>query len=213
MFKTLAVILLSMTALADAPADFRPEVRSVRFVSNQLTVSRRDSSAYVRGPVRVDMTFPGGVAKRPVLRIFCLCDVDGELICRSGVWGRPKTYSAMSRGEIGDVFKRAGVELKGPERNAAYSDMARISRCQAECSKSVFANVVYGEKDLYRGFFRFGGVKENVRIVAYRLELWQNGALAGSYVSPRSAASGYDLPVDWYDSAKHSERFRFEDNP
>ena len=212
MFKVfISAVMFAATAVAGENP--RPQIRSVRFVSRQLSVSRKGSSAYIRGPVRVDMSFPDGPVKRPVLRIICLCDVDGELVCYSGLWAKPRTSSMMGRGEIGSAFKQAGIELKGADRRAAYSDIVRISGCQGECSKETFSSVVYGEKDLYRGFFRAGSVKEGIRILVYRLELWQNGALAGVYDSPRSAAAGYQLPEDWHVAGKYEGKFRYDVNP
>lgn len=213
MFKIFILMLLSAATAVAAESAFRPQVGAVRFVSSKLSVSRKDKSAYVRGPIRVDMSFPKGAVKRPVLRIICLCEVDGELVCLSSLWAKPKTYSRMGGGEIGAAFKQAGVELKGSERKEAYKDIVRISCCQMECSKDVYSSVVYGDKNLYRGFFRFGGVNEGVRVLAYRLELWQNGALAGSYDSPRSAAGDYDLPDDWHVIGKYAGKFRYDVNP
>lgn len=207
----ISAVLLAATVIAGENP--RPQIRSVRFVSKQLSVSKKGASAYIRGPVRVDMSFPDGPVKRPVLRIVCLCDVDGELVCYSGLWAKPKTSSMMGRGEIGSAFKQAGLELKGADRKTAFSDIVKISCCQGECSKETFSSVVYGEKDLYRGFFRAGSVKESVRILVYRLELWQNGALAGAYDSPRSAAAGYQLPEDWHVVGKYGDKFRYDVNP
>lgn len=212
MFKVfISAVLLASAAVAED--DPRPQIRSVRFVSRQLSVSRKGSSAYIRGPIRVDMSFPDGPVKRPVLRIICLCDIDGELVCYSGLWAKPRTSSMMGRGEIGSAFKQAGIELKGADRRAAFTDIVKISGCQSECSKEAFSSVVYGEKDLYRGFFRAGSVKEVVRILVYRLELWQNGALAEVYDSPRSAAAGYQLPDDWHVVGKYDGKFRYDVKP
>lgn len=206
-----AALLLSaaLAAAGDAPA--KAEVRNVRFSSPRLVVSRgkAGSSALVNGQVKVDMSFARETVRMPVLRVMCLVEVDGELVCHAVNLGRPRTCSPLSRAEIMAAYKADGVEIPPKEREAAVSDPALFTRHLREVAKGAYASAVYGTADVDKGFFRLGRTARLPKLLLFRMELWQNGALAGFHESSRAGLGAYAIPADWFVWKKHQQKFRY----
>lgn len=190
------------------------DIRSVRFNSPRLTITRQSAdsqSAFVYGQLRVSMNFARASARKPVLRMACLCEIDGDLVCYEGLWDRPKTFRQMDRSAASDAFKAEGVTFKGRELEEACRDPARFTTCMCEAAKEVYAATVYGETDNKRGFFRIDRCSQ-AKVLAFRLEVWQNGVLVGSYDSPMTGLGVYDLPKDWHVWMKHPSRIKYKRN-
>lgn len=207
-------LILSVAAVAAALAAEtapQPEVRNVRFHSPRLAVSRAhaDSTAFIRGQLRTDMSFARATARKPILRIVCLCEVDGALVMYQGFWDRPKTYVPMGQSEISEAFKNAGVELKGKEREEAYQDLEQITKCLPEVSRDGYTAITYGANGMNSGFFRVDKRGAQVKIVVFRLELWQNGSLVASYDSPSTGTGKYELPADWHAWKRYPQKFKY----
>ena len=208
--------LLAALALA-APEQPQPEIARVRFVTPKLTVSREraDSpSAAICGQLRVDMSgFARDHVKKPVLRIACLCEIDGELVCFNGFWDRPNTYSRMTASAVSEAYRKAGLKFTGEDRKAAQSDPARFTPLLPEVTKDGYATCTYGAPGLNRGgYFRLTRVTASPKILLTRLEVWQNGGLVGFHESPRAGLGKYDLPDDWHAWRKYPQKFKYVDS-
>ena len=208
------MILAVLTLVAALTAGQAPkaEVTNVRFGASKLLVTKASSgmTRYVRGPLRVDMSFKRPVVRRPLLRIACLCDVNGELTCYSGLWDQLNTNRRMSRSDIAKAFKQAGVELASKERESAFADPKRISLLLNEVTRDAYRQPSYGETSVNGGLFRVTGA---ARVLLYRFELWQNGVLVGSEESSRAGLVMYDIPPDWYEWKKHPQKFKYVSAP
>lgn len=192
-------------ALASAYVEVpKTDVRSVHFLSPVLSVSRpkNGTSAYVRGPLRVDMAFSSGHVRKPLLRIVCLCEADGELVWSDGLWDRPGTNARIPRSDVANAFRTAG-------RESACSEPSCISAVMPEVGTEPYAAATYGEKDINRGFFRFDRVSSGVKLLLYRFEVWQNGVCAEAWESARTGLGKYDIPKDWFVRGRYQGKFRY----
>lgn len=207
---TFAIVALAAALAADAP---KPEIRNVRFSSPSLIVSRAKSGseAIVTGQFRVDMSFARATAKRPVVRLVAICEENGSLVVHGVFLDRLRTNDAMKRGDIMQAYKNAGVEIPSKEREAAYSDPARFTPLLPEVTKAAYAAPVYGTGEIDRGFFRLGRCATLPKIVAYHIELWQNGVLVASWDSSRTGLGKYGLPADWHVWKKYPQKFKYVD--
>ena len=187
------------------------EVRNVRFSSPKLTVSREKSgsSAVVTGQVHVDMSFARNMARKPVLRIVAVCEADGVLMAFNAFLDRPRTCDTMKRAEIMNAYKQAGIDIPSSEREKAYSDPARFTPLLSEVAKDAYSTAVYGTADVGKGFFRIGKCATMPKVVVFRLELWQNGALAAQWESSKSGLGKYALPADWHVWGKYPQKFKY----
>lgn len=205
-FKT--VILLAAALASAAP---KSEVRNVRIFSPKLSVSRprSDSEAVVVGQFRVDMSFSQTTVKKPVLRLVSICEVDGELVVHNVILDKLRTNDPMKRAEIMNAYKQAGVDIPYKEREQAYSDPARFTPYLSEVTKDAYAGAAYGAAEVKRGLFRLGKSVSPPKILLFRLELWQNGAMAASWESSNAGLGKYALPADWHVWRKHPQKFRY----
>ena len=205
-----ASFLLAALLAANA-AQPKAEVRNVRFMSPRLAVSREKagSPALVNGQVKVDMSFSRETVRMPVLRITCIVEVGGELVCHAINLSRPRTSAPLSRGDVMAAYKDAGVEIPSKDREQALSDPARFTPYLREVSRSAYASAVYGTADANKGFFRLGKTDKMPKLQLFRMELWQNGALAGFHESSHAGLGAYAIPADWHVWKKHPQRFRY----
>ena len=205
-----AILLLAAALSCAAP---KSEVRNVRIFSPKLVVSRAKSGsdAIVTGQFRVDMSFPRATARNPVLRLVAVCEANGALVAHNMFLDRPRTNEPMKRGAIMDAYKQAGIDIPFKEREAAYSDPARFTPLLPEVTKDEYSSAVYGTAETGRGFFRLGRCATLPKVLVYRIELWQNGAMAASWQSPGAGLSKYGLPDDWHVWRKYPQKFRYVD--
>jgi len=194
----LAVLLAG--AYVEVPAT---AVKSVHFLSPSLAVSRPKvgGTAFIHGPLRVDMTLSARTLRKPLLRIVCLCEAAGELVWMEGLWDRPGTNERMSRSVVSAAFKAAGRD--------ACSEPSCISSVMSEAAAQPYVAATYGEPDNGKGFFRIDRVSTGVRLLLYRFEVWQNGVLAEAWESSRSGLGPYDIPLDWFVRGRYQGRFRY----
>jgi len=205
-----SILVLAAALTAAAP---KSEVRSVRIHPAKLTISRPKSTSetIVTGQFRVDMSFPRATAKKPVLRLVSICEVDGVLVMHNIFLDRPGTNDPMKRSDIMNAFKQAGVDIPSKDREKAYSDPVQFTPLLPEVSKEAYATAQYGAYSLDRGFFRLGRSAAQPKVILFRLELWQNGALAASWESSKTGLAKYALPDDWYVWKKHPQKFKYVD--
>lgn len=208
---TASAFILIAAALASAAP--KPEVRNVRIYTPKVFVSRAksDSDAIVTGQFRVDMSFARATAKKPVVRLVSVCEVNGALVAHNVFLDRPHTCDAMKRGDVMAAFKQAGIDIPFKEREQAYSDPAKFTPLLPEVSREAYSSAVYGTAEVNRGFFRLGRSTAPPKVVAYRIELWQNGAMVASWDSPKTGLGKYAMPDDWYVWKKHPQKFKYVD--
>ena len=209
MILSVLAVLAALTA-----ATPRPEVRNVRISSPKIALSREraDSEVQLTGQFKVEMSFPKNTVKKPVMRLACLCEVNGALVANGIFLDRPETSRGMSRSEIQAAFKDAGLTFPSKEREKFLSDPAQFTPYLAEVSKTVYASAKYGTADLKHGFFRLGrSEKQQPRLLLYRIEVWQNGALAASFDSSRNGLGNYEIPDDWHVWKKYPQKFKYVD--
>ena len=209
MILPVLAVLAALTAVTP-----RAEVRNVRISSPKFALSREraDSEVQLTGQFKVEMSFPKNTAKKPVMRFVCLCEVNGALVANGIFLDRPETSRGMSRSEVQAAIKGAGLTIPSKEREKFLSDPAQFTPYLAEVSKTVYASAKYGTADLKHGFFRLGrSEKLQPRLLLYRIEVWQNGALAASFDSSRNGLGGYDIPDDWHVWKKYPQKFRYAD--
>ena len=205
--------VLSLCLLAALAAAPRPqaEVRNVRISSPKIFLSREksESEVQVAGQFKVEMSFAKKTAKKPVVRLACLSEVNGTLLANCIFLDKPDTNRGISRSEIQAAFKGAGVEVPAKEREKVNSDPAKFTPYLSEVVREAYASAIYGTAELKRGFFRLGRSEAMPRLLLYRIEVWQNGVMAASYDSPRTGLGAYDIPKDWHLWKKYPQKFKY----
>ena len=204
--SVLGVLLLAV--LAAAP---QAEVRNVRISSPKLSVSREkaESEVQVTGQFKVEMSFARKTAKKPVVRLVCLSEINGALVANCIFLDKPGTGRGMDRSEIAGALKASGVEIPWKEREKLQTDPARFTPYLSEVVRDAYASAIYGTADIRRGFFRLGRSEKIPKLVLYRIEVWQNGVLTAKFDSPRTGLGAYEIPADWHEWKKYPQKFKY----
>jgi len=208
---TLAILLAA--AMVVAPAAPQAEIRNVRIFTPKIQAFREKtgSDVTVGGQIRVDMFFSQRTVRKPVMRMVCLCEADGELTVHTVFLDRPRTCDGMSRSAILSAFKNAGVEVSYKERDAYLSDPAKFTPFLPEVTKDAYTAAVYGAVNVRHGFFRLGRSQTLPKVLLYRIEIWQNGVCAASCDSSRTGLGAYEIPADWHLWKKYPQKFKYAD--
>lgn len=198
-----------LAALAAAAP--QAEVRNVRISSPKLILSREKSGSDVQvaGQFKVEMSFAKKTAKKPVVRLACLCEVNGALVANCIFLDRPDTGKGLPRSEVQAAFKAAGVEIPSKEREKSFTDPAKFTPYLSEVSREAYAAATYGTAELKRGFFRLGRSETMPKLLLYRIEVWQNGVRAAAFDSPRTGLGAYDIPKDWHVWKKYPQKIKY----
>lgn len=204
--------VLAAVAPAEAP---KAEIGRVHFVLPRVYLDRKPNSApsaLIRGAVRVAMgAFVRDSVHCPVMRMTCLCEQAGELVCYQGLFNRPDSCERLSTSEIGEAFRNAGIKLAGEDRKTATTDPARFTPLLREVTSRAYVPAcIYGvPQDERKGFFRLNRLAGEARLLLTHLEMWQNGVLIGRFETSRAGLGRYDIPKDWYLPRKYPQKFRY----
>ena len=191
--------------------DGEPEVKKVRIASNRLGLSRPkgSSTSFVRGQLRVEFAFAPRRFKRPVVRVLCLCDVDGSVNFYEGFFCAPNKYDRLGVRELSTLFEDAGEMVTDANVGELMHDVKKISANQKEVDRDLFSTVVYGSTSVCAGYFRIHDVVRSAKVLLYRIEVWQNGILAKEYESPRTGLGKYEIPDDWHVWHKYPMKYKY----
>ena len=200
--------LFLLAALAAVP---QAEIRNVRISSPKILLSREKSGSDVQvaGQFKVDMSFAKKAVRRPVVRLACLCEVNGALIANCIFLGKPDTAKGLTRSEVTAALKAAGLATDPKEVERLRSDPSKFTQGLSEVSGAEYASATYGTAELKRGFFRLGRSEKMPKLLLYRIEVWQNGVLVAKHDSSRTGLGAYDIPVDWYEWGKYPRKFKY----
>ena len=203
-------LLAALTATAP-----RAEVRNVRISSPKILLSRAksDSPVLVTGQFKIEMSFAGKVARKPVVRLCCLSDGGGALVRCSKFLDRPGTVSGLALSEVTQGLKVAGVKPASPLREVQAADPAVFTQCLRQVAKETCSSAVYGSSDVRKGFFRLGRADRMPRLLLYRIEVWQNGVRVAVHESSHTGLGAYELPDDWHVWKRHPQRFLYSAAP
>ena len=210
--SALTCILAAALAAAQPPQP-PPEVRNVRISSPRVMLSREKSGSEVQiaGQFRVEMSFAKAVAKKPVAKLVTLCEVGGALVMNCILLDRPNTMSTMSVSEVMSAMAKAGVKVDYREKAKVFADPSAFTPHLQEVAKDAYVSALYGTADLGRGFARIGKSEKMPKLLAYRIEIWQNGKMLAKYDSPRTGLGAYGVPADWYEWQKYPQKFKYAD--
>ena len=205
-----ALFALALTVLAATGAP-KPEVGNVRISSPKILLSREksDSEIQVAGQFKVEMSFAKKTARKPVVRLLCLCEVDGALVANCILLDKPDTNKGMSRSEIQSALKASGIKEGTKEAEAARTDPSKFTPYLAEVARESYRSALYGTSELNRGFFRLGRSKKMPKLLLYRIEVWQNGWPVAIQASSGVGLGAYDIPADWYRWNKYPGKFKY----
>ena len=197
-------------ALAAAPTP-QAEVGNVRISSPKILLSREKSGSDVQvvGQFKVDMSFAKKTAKKPVVRLTCLCEVNGALVASSIFLDKPETNRGLNRSEIAAALKVSGVKEGSKESESFRTDPAKFTPHLGEVSKDAYTSATYGTMNLNKGLFRLGRAEKMPRMLLYRIEVWQNGLCVAKFDSSRTGLGAYDIPPDWHEWKKYPQKFKY----
>ena len=204
-----SILLLAAALSCAAP---KSEVQRASIHTSRLAISSSKSGSdfSLSGEFRVDMSIPGKkMAKRPVVRLVSLCEVNGGLVAHNLFLDAPNTNVPMKRSDIMRAYKESGVDIPSSEREAACSDPARFTPCLCCVSVDSLKYATYGSSKPGRGFFRLGRCAVPPKLLLYRLELWQGGAMVTSWESSKTGLGRYSLPNDWHVWRKYPQLFKY----
>lgn len=142
----------------------------------------------LKGQVRLNVSSDLPRFKRPILNVVALFDVDG-------MW----QYAGSL---VLDQKTASGVNLNREQTPQG------ISKGQPEVTASAWNQPVFGDSKV--GFFKNLGVSaDKAKLITYRLEVWQNGALVTAYESDKGAARRLGVPEDWYVKGKYNGKISY----
>ena len=195
----------------EAGKDGEPEVKKVRFTSSRLALSRPKGSqvSYVRGQLRLDLSFAPARFKRPVVRITSLCDVDGAVRFYEGFFYTPNSYDRMGWNEARTLFEDVGEKVTHDSLGELMHDAKKISACQKEVDREKYTTLVFGSTSPCAGYFSVGDMVKSVKLLLYRIEVWQNGILVKDYESPHTGLGKYAIPDDWHIWHKYPSKYKY----
>ena len=202
--------LFLLAALVAAP---QAEIRNVRISSPKILLSREKSGSEVQvaGQFKVEMSFAKKTAKKPVVRLACLSEIDGALVANCIFLDRPGTEKGMNRSEIAGALKLSGVEIPWKDRERMQADPSKFTPYLPEVVRETYVSAIYGTADIRHGFFRFGRSEKPPKVLLYRIEVWQNGVLAAKFDSSRTGLGAYDIPADWHEWKKYPQKFKYNE--
>ena len=204
-----AFALCLLAALAAAAP--QAEIRNVRIASPKILLSREksESDVQVAGQFKVDMSFAKKTAKKPVIRLACLCEANGTLVANCIFLDKPDTNKGLSRSEIQAALKASGLKEGSKDGAKFRADPSKFTPYLGEVSKDAYMSATYGTPELNRGFFRLGRSKQMPKLLLYRIEVWQNGVLVAKHDSSRTGLGAYDIPADWHEWKKYPQKFKY----
>ena len=172
---------------------FSAQIRQVKLSAFREHMRKSAPRTVLRGQVRVNVKTSWERFKRPVLAVMALFEKDGA-------W---RYYDTLLSEQKSSSGRALGIETTAQA----------ISRSQMEVSADQWVQIVYGEPK--GGFLRGYGISpENVKLIAYRVEFWQNGALVASHDSVDSKTlRKLDLPEDWYLRGKYKNKIVYCNPP
>jgi len=207
--KSIFVLAAALSCSAPKSEVQRACIHTPRFA---ISSSKSGSGFSAFGEFRVDMSIPGRkMVKRPVLRLVSLCEVNGGLVAHNLFLDAPNTNVPMKRSDIMRSYKESGADIPNGERDAACFDPARFTPCLCCVSADSFKSAIYGSSKSSRGFFRLGRCTVPPKLLLYRLELWQGGAMVTSWESSKTGLGKYSLPNDWHVWRKYPQLFKYVD--
>ena len=183
----------------------------MRISSPKILLSREKSGSDVQvvGQFKVDMSFAKKTAKKPVMRLSCLCEVNGVLLANCIFLDKPETNRGLNRSEIAKSLKASGAKEGSKEIESLRVDPVKFTPYLGEVSKEAYMSATYGTPDLDKGFFRLGRSEKMPRMLLYRIEVWQNGVCVAKHESSRTGLGAYDIPPDWHEWKKYPQKFKY----
>lgn len=220
--SALSLIFCAVLA-AVSPEKPKAEVSRASFVLPHIDLVRKPSTAptaMIKGIVRVKMgAFVRDCVKCPILRMCCLLELNGQLVCREAFFKSPNGSERLTKSEITAAikascsFSAAYAAMSSEERKEAIADPSCFTPLLPEVTSRIYSpGCSYGDPRNERDcFFRLSRLKGDARIMLTHLEMWQNGVCIGSYDSSRTGLGKYEIPKDWYVPKKYPQRFKYED--
>lgn len=150
---------------------------------------KKPAETVLKGQIRAKISSDLPRFKRPVVSVSALFDVNG-------MW---RHYDTL----LTDPGTHGGGCLDVP-----YT-LAQVSGWQPEVTASAWTQPVFGNPKI--GFFRGFGVSADskAKLVAYRIEVWQNGELVSAYDSDKNAIKKIGAPEDWYVKGKYKGKITY----
>ena len=172
----------------DGPQEISAVIKQGRLNSAKDRPDRKSPERTVlRGQVRVAVKSDKPRFKRPILHIIALFEQDG-------IW---KYYDTI----LTEQKSSSGRTLGSQETPGG------VSRSQPEVSADQWLQPIFGEPKV--GYFRSCRITpDNPKLLAYRVELWQNGGLV-TFLDGMDAKTlkKAGVPEDWHIKGKHPGNF------
>ena len=159
--------------------------------SPRLTVLRekKPNEIVLKGQIRAKISSELPRFKRPVVSVSALFDVNGMWRYYDTILTEPGTHGG------GCLDKQ-------------YT-LAQVSGWQPEVTASSWTQAAFGNPRV--GFFRRFGVSADgkTKLIAYRIEVWQNGELVTAFDSDKNAIKKIGAPEDWYVKGKYAGKIAY----
>lgn len=212
MFKKLLVVVLTIVSYASMGQAVSSGMEAktsdviVKFNDKRLVKVNARNFSYIQGRITARIRTKLNYFTKPILRVVLLMEENGARIVRDLIITEP------------NVEKRVGITSV----NATYIE--ELSSKQSEVNAKQYVNVSYvGE---FVGFTHRHGIKgskyrevfgfakfdkeQTVKMVGYRLEMWQKGECVAVHDTiSSSAVKRLKLPEDWHVSFKYPDKFKY----
>ena len=172
----------------EGPQEISAVIKQGRLSSARERPDRKSPERTVlRGQVRVAVKADKPRFKRPILHIIALFEKDG-------IW---KYYDTVLTEQKSSAGRTLGT----------HETPGGVSRTQPEVSADQWLQPIFGEPKV--GYFRACHISpDNPKLLAYRVELWQNGGLV-TFIDGVDAKTlkKAGVPEDWHIKGKHPGNF------
>lgn len=166
----------------------------------------------VVGQVKFRITAREEKIRQPLFVFQLLCKVNGKLYLLEKAYSTPETFVDEP---IKKIQREESINLSARRNARPFKIHKWDLRTLKEASQdqpvvdlkallSKDGTLTFGAKnaksDLRHCWFIIGAKEDKSEIVAYRLQLWQNGSLLVEYEKPTGAAlKAKGIPLDWYE--------------
>ncbi|MBO5905520.1 MAG: hypothetical protein J6Q84_03770 [Kiritimatiellae bacterium] len=206
-----------------------------KFTKTRLSMVQSKDMDYIQGTIsaRIKSKTKSKYIKKPILRLVVLTEENGalhinEMIMKDVGVNKLPRYVFGSSIESNENQSISIEDLSYNQTQVSLSTYSNVSyygytleddnrysvntyRSRDGSSRSY---ITYRSSDRKSrtptGYIKFK-LDQEVKMIGYRIELWNNGVLASSYDSMRdNVLKKYDLPEDWYISNKYTQKFKYK---
>lgn len=206
-----------------------------KFTKTRLSMVQSKDMDYIQGTIsaRIKSKTKSKYIKKPILRLVVLTEENGalhvnEMIMKDVGVNKLPRYIVDSGFENSENQSLSIEELSYNQTQVSLSTYSNVSYYGYTLEDpNSYSVSTYRSRDgrsrsyiTYRssdkksrtptGYIKFK-LDQEVKMIGYRIEMWNNGVSVSSFDSMRdNVLKKFDLPEDWYISNKYTQKFKYK---